>query len=68
MGEQRCVLGDAVGREPFDGVYDMCVESPSPFVEEASVCNLVNQGMLERVFEVREQLRLVEKFGRLKVA
>ncbi len=40
---------------------------PPPLLQEASVCNLVGESVLEGVFGVREEAYLVEKLGGLEV-
>ena len=44
-----------------------CVQHPPPLQQEAAIGHLVREGVLEGVFALREQPRLVEKLRRLQV-
>src|SRR5215813_13875117 len=46
---------------------DASVQSPPPVLQDAPVGHLVRERVLERVFEVREDARLVEELGSLEV-
>src|SRR5712691_3447716 len=61
------VFGQPPGMQGFDGLHDPAVEDPAPLLQEAPVRHLVREGMLERVFEIGEQARLVEELGGLQV-
>ncbi len=43
------------------------MEHPPPLLEQTAVSHLVRQGMLEGIAALREQPRLVEKFGGLQM-
>ena len=66
VGEPLRLLGDALGREPLDGLGDPGVERALPVVEQPLVGYLVGQGVLERVLEVREEPGLVEELRGLE--
>src|SRR2546422_7077021 len=68
VSEPLDVLGQTLGVERLDGFDNPGVERPSPLLEYAPVGNLVGEGVLEGVFEVREQARLVEKLGLLQAS
>ena len=59
VGEPLDVLGLAIGVEGLNSHYDPGVEQPAPFVEQAAVGDLMSEGVLERVLQVREEARLV---------
>ena len=53
--------------EALDGVDDVGVERAPPLLEQAAVGDLVRQGVLEGVLEIREEAGLVEELGGLEV-
>ena len=55
-----------IGVERLDGLYNPGVECAPPILEHARVGDLVGEGVLEGVFEIREDARLVEQLGRLE--
>src|SRR5262245_3012019 len=67
VGQPVDVLSQPVGVEPLDGLYDPAVESTPPVLEQAAISDFVGQGMLEGVLKIREEPRLVEELGRLKL-
>ena len=67
VGQPLDLLGDALGREPLDGLGDAGVQGALPLVEQAPVRDLVRERVLERVLEVREEPRLVEELRGLQV-
>jgi len=66
MGDPLDLLDETVGIQALDDFGHTGVEGPSPLMQERGVRDLVGQRVVERVFDVREQVRLVEEFGRLK--
>ena len=46
----------------------MAAESAPPLLNEAPISDVVSQRVLERVLEVREEPRLIEELGGLKIA
>src|SRR5499427_9893907 len=59
-------------REPLrvqrlDRLDDASVQSSPPVLQDAPVGHLVRERMLEGVFEVREDARLVEELGSLEM-
>src|SRR5262249_2617217 len=67
VGEMIDLLGEAIRVGLLDSVDDPRVEEASTFLEQATVCDLVGQGVLERVLEIGEEAPLVQELGRLKV-
>ena len=67
MGELIDLFSYSVCIECLDSVHDLRVQSTSSLLQEPSVGNFVRKSMLERVDAFRKELRLVEKFGCLKV-
>ena len=66
VGQPVDVLGQPVGIEPLDGLHDPAVEGAPPVLEQAAVGDLVGEGVLERVFDVGEEPRLVEELRGLE--
>src|SRR5262249_47416645 len=66
VGELLDVFGEAVSRELGDGFDDLGVEHTSPLLEQTTVGYLVGEGVLEGVFTLGEEPRLIEKLGRLQ--
>jgi hypothetical protein len=66
MGQPLCPLTEAAGVMVLHGGDDGGMKQPTATVEEATVSDLVGQGVLERVFDVREQARFVEELGGLE--
>jgi hypothetical protein len=67
VGQLLGLLGDALGREPLEGLGDAGVERALPVVEQPLVGHLVREGVLERVLEVGKEPGLVEELRGLKV-
>ena len=67
MGQPLGLLGDALGREPLEGLGDAGVEGALPVVEQPLVRHLVRERVLERVLEVRKEPGLVEELRGLEV-
>src|SRR5262249_58174334 len=61
------VLREPLRVQRLDRRDDASVQSPPPVLQDAPVGHLVRQRMLEGVFEVREDARLVQELGRLEV-
>ena len=68
MRQRLHVLLETVRVETLDRGDDIDVEGAPPVVEQAAVCDLVGQRVLERVFELRQEPVLVEELGRLEAA
>jgi hypothetical protein len=68
VGQPLGLLGDALGREPLDGLGDAGVQGALPVVEQPLVRHLVRERVLERVLEVRKEPGLVEEFRGLQVS
>ena len=61
------LLGHALPGECLQGLDDAGMQHPPSFLEQTAVGYFVGEGVLEGVFVVRKESRLVEKFGRLQV-
>src|SRR5262247_4004201 len=61
------VLREPLRVQRLDRLDDASVQSSPPVLEDAPVGHLVRERMLEGVFKVREDARLVEELGRLEV-
>ena len=68
MGQPLGLLGDALGREPLDGLGDAGVQGALPLVEQSPVRDFVGERVLERVLEVRKEPGLVEELRGLQVS
>jgi hypothetical protein len=67
VGQPFHLFNQPVGREPFDGLDDACVQRPPPLLEEAVVGHFVGEGVLEGIGMLREEARFVEEFSGLKL-
>src|SRR6266498_1243506 len=67
MREAIDVLGQSVGVEPLDSVEDPTVQLSPAFLEQAAVGYLVRERVLEGVFRVRKEGRLVDELRRLQM-
>ena len=67
MSEPFNLLVQAIGVESFDRLHDPGVERPAAIADEAAVCHLMCQRMLEGVLEVGKDLDLVQKLGGLEL-
>ncbi len=61
------LLGHPVPGEPFQGFDDAGMQRPPPLVQQTPIGYLVRQGMLEGVFQLGEEARLVQELRGLKV-
>ena len=61
------LLGQTIRIECLDRLHDPGMERAPPLLEQAAVGDLVGERVLEGVFEVGEQARLVEELRRLKL-
>ena len=68
MGQTLQVLGETIAMEPLDRRRDPRVQLTTTLPEHAAVRDLVRQGVLERVLDVRRRARLVEEFRSLEAA
>src|SRR5262249_51018574 len=66
MGEALDVLVEAPSMHPLDCLDDGGVKRAAPVLKKASIGYVVGQGVLERVLEVWEQPRLIEKLAGLE--
>ena len=61
------LLGHPVPGEGLQGLDNARVQRPPSLLQEASVCHLVGQGVLEGVLALGKEPCLVEELGRLEV-
>jgi hypothetical protein len=59
------VLAQATRIKPFDRFDDSRVERAAPLLQKTPVSHFVSERMFERVFEIREQISLIEELRRL---
>ncbi len=67
LREPLDVLAEAIGVERLDRRHDPGVQRAPPLVEHAAVGHLVGERVLEGVFEIGEEARLVEELGGLQM-
>ncbi len=67
MGQAFDLLGQAVPGERLEGLDNAGMERPPPLLEEAPIGDLVGEGVLEGVFVLGKEARLVEELGRLEM-
>src|SRR5262249_9556837 len=67
IGEPLDLLGQPVGVKVFDGSYDTSVDLPATFVEHPAIGDVVSERVLERILQVRKELRRIEEFGSLQI-
>jgi hypothetical protein len=67
MGEPLDVLTEAISVERLDCVHDSRVKVAAPLVQQTAVRDLMRKRVLEGVFEVWEEARLVEELGGLEM-
>src|SRR5215831_7926798 len=61
------LLCQPVPREPFQGLDNTGMQRAPPLLQQATVGHLVRQGVLEGVFWLREEARLIEELRGLEV-
>src|SRR5262249_8348061 len=66
VGQAFGLLSYPVPSESFQGPDDARMQRPPPLLEEAAVGHLVRQGVLEGVFQLGEEARLVQKLRSLE--
>ena len=67
MREPLDVLPQAAAVQHLDDADDLGVEQSAPFLKQAAVRHLVRERVLERILEIRKQLRLVEELRGLEI-
>jgi hypothetical protein len=60
------LLGHLLGRKCLKRLDQARVQPPPPLQQEATVCHLVRQGMLEGIFRLGEQAGLIQELRRLE--
>src|SRR5215813_8059551 len=66
MGEPLSLLAETIPVERLERVDDPRVKIPAPLPQQAPVRDLMRERVLEGVFEIREEARLVEELGGLQ--
>ena len=66
MSEAVNLLGEAVGMQLLDRRHDPSVENPPSVLQETRVDDLVAQGVLERIFHLGDEARLVQVLASLQ--
>jgi len=67
MSQAFDLLREPLRVQRLDRLHDASVQSSPPVLQDAPVGHLVRERMLEGVFEVREDARLVQELGGLKM-
>src|SRR5882724_9072630 len=66
VGEPLDVLGEPIGIEPLDHLDDARVQLTTSLLQKGAVSHVVRERVLEGVFEVGKEARLVEELGGLE--
>ena len=66
VGETVDVLAEAIAALRLQRLHDPRVELAPPLLQEALVGHLIRQRVLEGVFQLGKEARLVEELGRLQ--
>src|SRR5882672_10879292 len=67
MGEPLDLLAEAIPVEGLDRLDDSRVQLAATLLQQTAVRDLVRERVLEGVFEIRRQSRLVNELGGLQV-
>ena len=67
MGEPLDLLAETGRRKAFHGIHDARVDLAATFVEHSAVGDVVGEGVLEGVLQVRKEPCRIEKFGSLQI-
>ena len=67
VGQPFDLLGHPVPSERLEGLDDAGMQRSPPLLQQAAVGHLVRQGMLEGVFQLGEEARLVQELRGLEV-
>jgi hypothetical protein len=68
VGQPLDLLSQTIRVEPLDRFNDPRMEGAPALLEEAAVRHLVSQGVLEGVFQLREEASLVKELGGLELS
>ena len=68
MAQPLDLFSQALGVERLEGVEDLAVKRAPAVLEQAPVGHVVGQRVLEGVFEIGKEPRLVQKFCGTKLA
>src|SRR5262245_5241474 len=67
VGQPFDLVGQAIGRESFNDLNQPSMKGSPPLLYEPSIGDLMGQGVLEGVFRLGKEARLVEELGGLEV-
>jgi hypothetical protein len=59
VGQTFDLLGHAIASQRLEGLNDVGMQQPSPLLEQTAISNLVRESVLESVFMLREEPRLI---------
>src|SRR5262249_22287699 len=62
------LIGPPVPSESFHNLDNTGMQRPPPLLEEATIGHIVRQGVLESVFQLGEEARLIQKLCSLEVS
>ena len=68
MGEPLDLLAQPVGVKLFYGIHDARVDVAAALAEHPAVGDVVGEGVLEGILQVRKELCRIKKFGILQIA
>jgi hypothetical protein len=67
MGQQFDLLGQPVGVACLDGLRDLGMQAAPPLLQKAAVSDLMGEGVLEGIFQLGVETRLIEELSSLQV-
>src|SRR5262245_24801334 len=68
VSEPLDLLGETIMIEPLDRIRDPGMQGSPPVVEQAFVCHVVGESVLERILEIWIEPSLVEEFRGLQMS
>ena len=67
VGQAFHLLGHPVAGEGLEGLDNSAMQRAPPLLEQRFVGHLLGEGMLEGIFDLGKETRLVEELGRLQM-
>src|SRR5436309_14122619 len=67
MSQPFDLLSHPLPGEHLEGLDDAGMEHPTPLLQETAIGHLMSQGVLEGVFALGKESRLIQELGRLEM-
>jgi hypothetical protein len=67
VGQLVGPFDESIGVERLDGLYDLCMQDPSPLLQEALIGHFVGERVGEGVLCLGEQARAIDELCRLEM-